>query len=147
MVHRADGYPTRWPADPAGWLTPADLLGCWVAEVDGVVVGHAGLTRVGADGERVLLEATGRAADELGRVSRLFVHPDGRGRGAARALLDTVARGARSRGLRPVLDVVTQSHDAIRLYDGAGWLRVGTGDAPWTNAVGERPRVHFYIAP
>lgn len=146
VVHRADGYPTVWPGDPEAWLTPRELYGCWVAEAD-ALIGHFSLTPVDGTGEPALLEATGRSTAGLGRVGRLFVHPAGRGRGTARALLDTVVREAGVRGLHPVLDVVTDAHGAIRLYENAGWRRVHTGEAPWTNAVGERPSVHFYVAP
>jgi len=26
-VHEASGYPSRWPDDPGGWLTPRSLVG------------------------------------------------------------------------------------------------------------------------
>jgi hypothetical protein len=39
-VHAADGYPLLWPADPAAWLTPANVLHAWVAEDERAVMGH-----------------------------------------------------------------------------------------------------------
>jgi hypothetical protein len=39
-AHRADHYPLTWPADPAGWLTPATTGHAWVAEIGAAVAGH-----------------------------------------------------------------------------------------------------------
>ena len=54
-VHRLDGYPTRWPADAAGWLTPAGLRAAWVAVVEGTLAGHVALVD-GRTEQRALLE-------------------------------------------------------------------------------------------
>ncbi len=39
-VYKADDYPHRWPQDPAGWLTPENMVAAWVAEHDNRTVGH-----------------------------------------------------------------------------------------------------------
>ncbi|MGW2329133.1 hypothetical protein ACWC5C_25720 [Streptomyces sp. NPDC001700] len=48
-VQRADRYPVHWPDDPQGWLTPADMLGAWVAAEGPAVLGHVTLTRTDPD--------------------------------------------------------------------------------------------------
>ena len=42
-VHRVDGYPRTWPADPERWLVGSGGLGAWVAVTAGRVAGHVGL--------------------------------------------------------------------------------------------------------
>lgn len=60
-----------------------------------------------------------------GEIVKLMVHPDARGRGLGRALLDTAEQAAAQAGLTLlVLDTVTGS-PADRLYDSAGWTRYG----------------------
>lgn len=90
-VHRADGYPMAWPADPSSWLSPDGVQGAWVAESGGTPVGHAVVTGPGDDARP--------AADRLVALSRLFVAPHRRGDGVATALVRTAvsaARGARA---------------------------------------------------
>lgn len=74
-VHRADGYPMAWPADPSSWLSPDGVQGAWVAESGGTPVGHAVVTGPGDDARP--------AADRLVALSRLFVAPHRRGDGVA----------------------------------------------------------------
>jgi GNAT superfamily N-acetyltransferase len=45
-VHRRDGYPLRWPADPRHFLDTSKIFAAWVATVDGQLVGHVGLSVV-----------------------------------------------------------------------------------------------------
>jgi GNAT superfamily N-acetyltransferase len=144
-VHETSGYPSRWPEDPARWLTPARLVAAWVAEADGLITGHIILVR----GFRAdcLLRATGRDADDLGGISRLFVGPAARRQGTARGLLDAATAQAAKRGLQPVLDVVDDGYAAIALYERAGWKQVGTEPATWTNAAAVHPMVHYYVGP
>jgi GNAT superfamily N-acetyltransferase len=144
-VHKASGYPSRWPDDPARWLTPATLAAAWVAETEGLTSGHVALVR----GVRVqcLLEVTGRAPDELGGITRLFVDPTARRQGTARALLEMAVAQARERSWQPVLDVVADGHAAIALYERAGWKLAGTEAATWTNADGVAPVVRYYVGP
>ena len=138
-VHRLDRYPTRWPDDPARWLTPPRLAAAWVVD-DGEVQGHLALVR-GVEDER-LVRATGRPAAELVAVSRLFVRPAARGRGLGERLLRTAAEHAVRDGAGLVLEVVAEGRSAaLRLYTRLGWERVGQRTASWTTPDGARPRL------
>ena len=64
-------------------------------------------------------------ADRLGVVARLLVSPRHRRQGIGRSLLEVASEDARSRGLWPILDVVTYQQQAIALYDRCGWTRAG----------------------
>lgn len=129
-VHERDGYPARWPADPAGWLTPAAAVDAWVAIANGVLVGHA-LLELGPPGE--------------GHVGRLFTAVDSRGAGVGVRLLDTVVAAARARDLRPVLTVDTAAQRPIGLYERAGWVRTDTYPANWTRGDGSPVELHRYV--
>ncbi|RKE23108.1 GNAT family N-acetyltransferase [Streptomyces sp. TLI_171] len=132
-VHRQDGYPMNWPADPAGWLTPETLLAAWVAELDGRVAGHVALCgSTSADlapGE--WSRRTGRPAAATAVVGRLFVAPTARGHRLGAALLALAERDARGRGLHPVLDVLATDAAATALYRRAGWTELTAVDQDW----------------
>jgi GNAT superfamily N-acetyltransferase len=144
-VHEISGYPSGWPQDPGRWLTPARQVAAWVAEDNGMLAGHVALVR----GVRTpcLLRATGRDADGLGGVSRLFVDPAARRKGLAGALLDAAAGHARACGLQPVLDVVADSGAAITLYERSGWELAGTETATWITPAGVSPTLRCYVGP
>jgi GNAT superfamily N-acetyltransferase len=144
-VHEVSGYPSAWPDDPGRWLTPASLAGGWVAEADGLITGHVALVQ-GVRAE-CLLRVTGRDADQLGGIARLFVSPAVRRQGTARALLEVVTSAAWERGLQPVLDVVADGHAAIALYERSGWKLAGTAAATWTKPDGVSPMVRYYVGP
>jgi putative acetyltransferase len=58
-------------------------------------------------------------------VKRMYVAPEVRGQGAGRAVLDRLETTARSLGVdRLVLETGIHQHDAIRLYERAGFTRV-----------------------
>ena len=126
-VYAVDGYPPRGPIDIDHFLAPPQQLAAWVAETDGVIVGHAALHLASAP---VTMAYTARhancEADELAVVARVLVHPEARRSGIARALLYTAAVDAHRRGRRPVLDVAVQLTGAVKLYEIAGWERAGT---------------------
>ena len=145
-VHRLDGYPTRWPADAACWLSPARLLAAWVAVEGDQVLGHVALQ---ADVEdAVLLEESRRPPAELARVTRLFVRPGGRGRRLGAALLSTATEYASCRGLGLVLEVVAAERSAaIALYERLGWRFVGRRPAGWLTPDGTRPQLCQYVLP
>ena len=142
-VHQISGYPSRWPEDPGGWITPRGLVAAWVAEHDGEIAGHVALVR----GMRLecLLRATGLTPGELGGIVRLYVDPAVRRRGLARALLDAATATAVARGLQPVLDVVADSRPAIALYEQAGWRLAGTQPATWVDPDGSTPIIRGYV--
>jgi putative acetyltransferase len=66
--------------DRAAFGARRDAKPTWVAEISGMIVGFTDL-------------------EPDGHIDMLFVHPEGQGRGVARALLDTVERTAQERGL------------------------------------------------
>ncbi|MEU8702006.1 GNAT family N-acetyltransferase [Streptomyces sp. NPDC048680] len=142
-VHEADRYPARWPADPAGWLTPDGLLEAWVA-VDGTdVLGHVALTRT----DRVMAADAGHPPDELASVSRLFATASARRRGVASALLATATTAATAIGLRLVLEVEDGGGAAVALYERAGWRHAGSRPGDWRTADGRTALLHTYVAP
>lgn len=117
-VHSRDGYPVNWPSDPSSWLTPDHLIGAWVAELDGKVVGQALLTRETDDGTC--------------EVNRLFVSPAARGHRLGERLMTRLTEAAHELGLRPVLEVVTSDTAATALYERLGWVRTATEHADWS---------------
>jgi GNAT superfamily N-acetyltransferase len=158
-VHRGDGYPMRWPDDPAGWLTRPKITEAWVAALTGRLAGHVGPTgrlagHVGPTGRLVghvglAVPGPGDAAPKLfgggvAVVSRLFVSPAARGHGTGKVLLDRAADAARQRGLHPVLDVDSTSVAAIAFYERLGWHLLGTSEAQWGP---RRVTVRSYAAP
>jgi GNAT superfamily N-acetyltransferase len=145
QVHEASGYPSKWPQDPARWLIPVGLESAWVAQEDGLIVGHVALVR--GVRKQSLLQATGLTPSELGGISRLFVGLGSQRRGLARELLEAAAGHARKCGLQPVLDVVDDSTPAIALYERAGWKLAGTEIAPWSDPDGTSPTLRCYVAP
>ncbi|MEU5578311.1 GNAT family N-acetyltransferase [Streptomyces huasconensis] len=131
-VHKADGYPVNWPAEPGEWLSGAAALGAWVAELDGRVVGHVQLARSTADDAAPGLwsERAGVGVEATAVVSRLYVAPDARGHGIGALLMRRAAREARARGLHPVLDVVSRDA-AAGLYERLGWELLAVVEREW----------------
>lgn len=146
-VHKADGYPVNWPDRPAEWLEGDRVLGAWVAELDGRVVGHVGLSRPGAGDEAAALwsERAEPGAAAAAVVSRLFVAPDARGHGIGALLMGRVVRESRARGLHPVLDVVSSDTAAAALYARLGWRLLAVMEREWRP--GGRVALHCYAAP
>ncbi|AAQ60619.1 Ribosomal protein S18 acetylase RimI [Chromobacterium violaceum] len=61
-------------------------------------------------------------AAEYGELKRVFVKPESRGMGAARALLSFLEEQARARGCETMmLETGIHQHEAIRLYQRAGY--------------------------
>ncbi|MDF3299008.1 GNAT family N-acetyltransferase [Streptomyces sp. K1PA1] len=146
-VHRGDGYPVNWPDRPGPWLAAGCPLGSWVAELDGRLAGHVGLSD-GGDGD--LAPALWSARHGVPReaaavVGRLFVAPWARGHGFGALLVGRAAREARHRGLHPVLDVVASDTAAAALYERLGWQRLDTVRQRWGPE--QWATVHCYAAP
>jgi GNAT superfamily N-acetyltransferase len=146
-VHEHSGYPVSWPERPADWLTPRLLLAAWVAEFDGRVVGHVGLSRAGrGDSAPGLWGAReGIGAERAAVVGRLFVAPAARGHGLGAALMARAVEQAHSRGLHPVLDVVATDTAATALYEGLGWELLDVVEQRW--APDQLVSLRCYAAP
>lgn len=139
-------YPVYWPDAPRAWLDGEDLLGAWVVERQGEILGHVGISRVGLDVASAVRwrEITGHPASELAAVSRLFVRRRVREQGIGTALLNLAAAEIRAHGLMPVLEVVSLSSDAVTLVDQCGWRLLSMD--PWGDRT-ERMRLFRYAAP
>jgi ribosomal protein S18 acetylase RimI-like enzyme len=151
-VHAHDAYPSRWPTDPGGWLSPKDLDRAWVAEAGpttpsaaSAVVGHVGVTRPFV--APALLAAVDGSAGELAGIVRLFVAPEARRHNIAEQLLTTATDHIRRQGWQAVLDVVESGTAAIALYERLGWLHVTSAPATWVDDAGAHPVVRYYVAP
>lgn len=145
IVHFEAHYPVRWPEHPRAWLDGDDVLGAWVAQREGEILGHAAFSSVGTRGSSVLhwREVTGREPATLAAVTRLFVRPRVQGGGVGAALLDVVLADIRARGLTPVAEVVGPNGDARRLFERQGW-RLRSMDA-WRED--RRHRLYCYEGP
>ena len=99
--------------------TPPTRL-CWMAEFDGVLIGHAQLGFDWRDGNAM-----------LGRVA---IEPGARGRGLAAPMLRLVIDEAfaRKQIQRVALNVYTFNRAAIRTYSGLGFRPEGVGRPPAT---------------
>ncbi|MFR0355916.1 GNAT family N-acetyltransferase [Streptomyces sediminimaris] len=95
-------------------LVAAGWLAVWAAD-DGVrPLGTIGLAHPDKPNSR-----------HRGELVKLMVHRDARGRGLGRTLLATAEEAARTSGITLLhLDTETGS-PAERLYDAAGWTRIG----------------------
>lgn len=146
-VHECDGYPEEWPERPGEWLAQPSLFAAWVAELDGTIVGHVGLTAGGTEDRAPGLwsRRTGVPVGQTAVMSRLFVSPAARGHGAGALLMERAAGEARRRGLHPVLDVLTSDASAVALYEHLGWTRLATVDQRW--GPDRTVTVHCYAAP
>ncbi|MCX4970700.1 GNAT family N-acetyltransferase [Streptomyces sp. NBC_00654] len=133
-VHERDAYPLNWPDSPGDWLTQPSLLAAWVAELDGRVVGHIGLSRSEPGDAAPALWSSRKGVDIEGTavVSRLFVAPAARGHGIGALLMAEAVREAHARDLHPVLDVVASDTAAAALYERLGWELLATVEQRWS---------------
>ncbi len=146
IVHRVDGYPKYLPGSLREFLAPDGALAAWVAVVGSAVVGHVALhSRTSPEAGELATQVTGQTAERLGFIARLLVSPQSRRRGIGRALLDVAAAEAVGHGLLPVLDVVTEHHAAIALYERCDWIRIGRVTARFRD--GGELEEFVYVAP
>ncbi|MFG3256296.1 GNAT family N-acetyltransferase [Streptomyces sp. NPDC048172] len=145
-VHARDGYPVNWPEHPAAWLDQPSLLGAWVAELDGRLVGHVTLARPAAGDAAPALVGAGVDFRDVAVLGRLFVDPAARGHGIGALLMARVADEARERGLRTVLEVVAKDTAAVALYERLGWEFLDTVEQRWGPG-GRAVSVRCYATP
>ncbi len=147
QVHKADGYPVNWPADPGAWLTGTASFGAWAAELDGRIVGHVSLAphAVGDVAPGLWSARAGVDVRTTAVVGRLFVAPDARGHGIGALLMGRATREARARELHPVLDVVSSDASAAALYERLGWQLLDVVEQEWQP--GQRVTLRCYAAP
>ncbi|MER7921482.1 MULTISPECIES: GNAT family N-acetyltransferase [unclassified Streptomyces] len=146
-VHKRDGYPENWPERPGDWLARPALFAAWVAELEGRIVGHVGLSEGGVEDRAPGLwsRRAGTPVEATAVISRLFVSPTLRGRGVGALLMERAAGEARRRQRHPVLDVLTSDISAVALYERLGWTLLDTVDQRWGPT--ETVTVHCYAAP
>ena len=135
LMHRAffEGqFPGTRRNEPREWIDGTDVLAAYVAERDGEIVGHVAVTRVGLDAASDLRwrEVTGHPVTDLAGVGQLFVRPSFRGQGIGRSLVEAALADIRSRGLVPVLEVVTHESLAPAYAHGHGWRLRATDRFP-----------------
>lgn len=146
-VHRLDGYPVNWPAQPGAWLSQGPQLGSWVAELEGRLVGHVCLAR-GGEGDlapALWSERSGTTPGGAAVVGRLFVAPGARGHGIGALLIGRAVAQARRHGLHPVLDVVASDTAAAALYERLGWELLAIVEQRWSPR--QTVSVRCYAAP
>jgi GNAT superfamily N-acetyltransferase len=97
------------------------------------VVGYQGGVAVAGGGVR-------RLSADVGEIKRMYVRPDQRSRGLARALLGALEEAARSLGYRAVrLDTGPKQVHALALYRSAGYVDVDPyNDNPFACFWGEK---------
>jgi GNAT superfamily N-acetyltransferase len=124
-VRAADGYPSYLPdGGYHRFLTRPEPLEAWVSEWDAGICGHVALNAKPSPGAiEVLDDARHRRSPRCYRPAAR--RSDARGRGIARALLQTARSAAVTQHRVPVLEVVESSHAAIALYRPSGWVEVG----------------------
>jgi GNAT superfamily N-acetyltransferase len=86
---------------------------------------HGAFLLARLDGEAVGCGALRRHDDGVGEVKRMYVRPDARGRGVARALLAALEAEAAGLGYRRlVLETGDRQPEAMALYETAGWTPI-----------------------
>ncbi|MFI7576425.1 GNAT family N-acetyltransferase [Micromonospora sp. NPDC049497] len=123
---RYGGGGDETPVDAADFEPPAGTF--LVALIEGRPVGCGGWRSHGEEGD-------------IAELKRMYVTPEARGRGVARAVLAAVERSARERGRkRIVLECGDKQPEAIALYASSGYERIPNfgfyADAPGCISLG-----------
>lgn len=144
-VHASDNYPTRWPDDPARWLSPSNLEKAWVATLNPGIVGHIAAGWLDEEPQESVLREAGCVADGLGEVMRLFVHPDFRGAGIAENLVDAALSHVQKQSRVPFLAVNARRERAHRFYERYGWRFAGEGPGDIVMPDGRQQMLRYYV--
>lgn len=100
----------------------------WVAELDGQIVATTALefynSLPGTVGEAIEIDGKIRAAGSDCSLERLYVHPEARGKGLGRALLETTIQEAKGRQAMEIWSD-KKLENAHRLYGHYGAIPIG----------------------
>ena len=99
-------------ADFEGWMTRSYIAGAWLS---GRLAGSASFYRLDS-----------AKSAHRGNIWGVYVTPEARGHGVARALMDNVLAFARTQVKQVHLSVVTENASALRLYEALGFTTYGT---------------------
>ena len=122
LYAREQGWDARFEGIVAGVVAEfvknfdAQRERCWIAEMDGAVIGSIFLVK---------------KSDEVAQLRLLYVEPEARGLGLGRRLVDECTRFARDAGYREII-LWTNSvlKSARRIYEAAGYTLVEEGPHP-----------------
>jgi GNAT superfamily N-acetyltransferase len=122
VIQPIEGYPKSRPESLEAFVRDRRVIGAWVIEEDGVVMGHALIKQRSLGGiDDIVHEHTTWPKDRLAEISRLFVATEARGKGYARTLLRHCASEARRLNYLPYLDVDMATPAPRALYASEGW--------------------------
>ncbi len=129
--------PQPWPRDLAD--IPRHFIAFWVAEVDGEIVGIAGLV-AGEDVPEPVLSGIASREDAV-RLTRMRIAPEWQRRGMGSRLVETVLAWAREHGrTHVVLEMTAGQAAAIALYRRHGCEEITRFTvAPWEFVWMRRP--------
>ncbi|PRY16126.1 GNAT family N-acetyltransferase [Kineococcus rhizosphaerae] len=114
----------RTPGEPDVEYPLAPEAVCHVAYLDGAPAGCIARVDVDEPGWDATVE-----------MKRVFVRPQARGRGAARALVARFEAEARAAGARRVrLETGTLQPEAMALYEALGYERLAENFGPWADS-------------
>jgi ribosomal protein S18 acetylase RimI-like enzyme len=115
-----------------GWLAVPDEreTAAWLDDQLAVPPGDGALAAVRLDGRLRALGVWRRYAAPVVRqnaeIRKVMTHPDARGRGLARVVMDALTEDARAAGVEVLLlDARGNNHAAHALYESLGWRRCG----------------------
>lgn len=129
-----------------GWLsvpTPEETAAWLDEQLAHAAAGRGGVALVSLDGRVEALGVWKRYSAPVvaqnAEVRRVMTHPDARGRGLARVVVESLTEHAREHGVEVlVLDARGNNHAAHALYESLGWRRCGlipdfiaVGDERW----------------
>lgn len=159
-VHAKTGYPIDGPSCFDAFLNPPpdEVLHTITAvllptdpdgDVEQPIVGHAMIMSPTAGSgldlaSKMHLEGGGTMEDHA-VLSRFFVNPAAQARGIGAKMLEEAVAWGKRQGKRLVLVVLERDEGAIRLYDRAGWVRVG--EYVFTSKRGNGYNAMAYLGP
>lgn len=125
-------------------MLPAELA-AWTAVYEQEPIGHVALARARKTDDAATLwqRTTGGEISGLAILARLFVDPGHRNLGAGALLMEAAHRFAIQHRLAVALDVMLKDRGAIRLYEKAGYQRLGTVVHAHSDGMAEPAVVYF----